>query len=286
MNRLEWNKRRRYSKSEVRTIQRVVGADPDGVWGPATVAAIVAFQQESGLVADGLVGPQTWEWVQTKADIVELPDRRTPSRLKWERVPADDWGNGYDRHTLREDVAERYMCVYREAHEAGAIITSSGSRRKLTARVGSNRSATSFHYVGRALDLFVYSGLVDPTVDPYVVTYGSDWRVWAAAENGKPRVLNAVVYRTPAERVTVCRCVIDLTDLFGRFGFRPIGPRRSFWKGGNNGGAEWWHFQDETGLVSGESTFGDELERLYSRKVLEDTAPWRHRRRVFGENWG
>jgi putative chitinase len=49
----------------VRTLQRAlrrVGHDPgaaDGVFGQGTAAAVTAFQRESGLATDGVVGPET-----------------------------------------------------------------------------------------------------------------------------------------------------------------------------------------------------------------------------------
>ncbi len=44
----------------VRLVQERVGASPDGVFGPATHAGVIAFQRREGLTVDGIVGPQTW----------------------------------------------------------------------------------------------------------------------------------------------------------------------------------------------------------------------------------
>jgi Putative peptidoglycan binding domain len=50
---------------DVRAVQRLLrrlGDDPgpiDGLYGPLTAAAVLRFQQENGLVVDGVVGPQT-----------------------------------------------------------------------------------------------------------------------------------------------------------------------------------------------------------------------------------
>ena len=50
----------------VRRLQRALrrtpdlGINVDGVFGPQLEAAVKSFQEGAGLVADGIVGPQTW----------------------------------------------------------------------------------------------------------------------------------------------------------------------------------------------------------------------------------
>ena len=45
----------------IRYLQYRVGADPDGIYGPKTEAAIKKFQQQNGLTADGIVGAMSWQ---------------------------------------------------------------------------------------------------------------------------------------------------------------------------------------------------------------------------------
>ena len=45
--------------SVVRDVQRVVGTSVDGIFGPATLAAVKDYQRSHGLVVDGVVGPRT-----------------------------------------------------------------------------------------------------------------------------------------------------------------------------------------------------------------------------------
>jgi hypothetical protein len=44
---------------EVRELQRALGIDADGIFGPASEAAVRQFQQENGLLVDGIAGRQT-----------------------------------------------------------------------------------------------------------------------------------------------------------------------------------------------------------------------------------
>ena len=63
---LTWPLEQQGSQGEdVKTVQYLVTAQGhptgvDGIFGPATKAAVEAFQSSRGLNADGIVGPQTW----------------------------------------------------------------------------------------------------------------------------------------------------------------------------------------------------------------------------------
>jgi hypothetical protein len=53
----------------VEALQRKLGIDPPGPFGPRTEAAVRAFQRDRGMVPDGIVGPNTWSALD------RLPDR-------------------------------------------------------------------------------------------------------------------------------------------------------------------------------------------------------------------
>lgn len=45
---------------EVKKLQKKLGLNPDGSFGPVTDAKVKDWQSKNGLVADGIVGPKTW----------------------------------------------------------------------------------------------------------------------------------------------------------------------------------------------------------------------------------
>jgi hypothetical protein len=150
----------------------------------------------------------------------------------------------------------------------------------------------SFHYSGLAFDLATPSGMMDPTVDPYIVTRDGDrWRVWARSDEGQEQRLDAVAWRNGATWTqTVSARVLDFTALARRHGFQRISPRSTFPR--NYLSAEWWHFQCEDLLVPWISQFGIELLSLqrYTQANLQAVPRiWNNRKRIFkrggGEGW-
>lgn len=285
---------------EVKSVQEVLArlrygpGAVDGVYGGKTEDAVIRFQEDHGLYADGIVGPTTWGVLQRALEIEDdeqvepLPeDPDGAGLMEWVRVPADAYRDGYDRFLLREDAAAAYLRVRSKVLEAGGVLTSSGGRRSLNASVGAARSATSFHYTGRALDLFVGSGMENRARDPFVVAADDDryWRVYARADGGDPMEVEAVTYGSRRRGRLVSGRFLDLTALFESEGFARIRARKSFFGGGTWLGAEWWHFQYQAGLEAGISTFGGELLKVYTEDELRMTPPWRYRNRVFGVNW-
>lgn len=44
----------------VKTVQRAIGVRADGIFGPDTERAVIRYQKQHKLMADGIVGPATW----------------------------------------------------------------------------------------------------------------------------------------------------------------------------------------------------------------------------------
>jgi hypothetical protein len=276
----------------------------DGIYGPKTESVVIDFQRSEGLLRDGIVGPTTMAaleaaWTQRQVELTSPGESAVdgmPDRFVFIRVEADKWNNeGYNRLSLRSDAAEAYNLVRKKVLAAGGLLTSSGGIRSLHATVNASRSVTSMHYLGRAFDLYLYSGMVNTEEDPYVLTREKErtYRIWARCRKKKGAKLpkqrtveNVMTYeKRLGEADPVTGHFLDLTALLVTHGFKPIRARTRFEEGASLMGAEWWHFQYEDGLLDKITTFGSELLKVYSKATLEGTPPWKQRDRVFGINW-
>ena len=280
----------------------------DGHYGGLTEAAVEKFQKSKKISVDGLCGPSTIAELnealqQAGAQLIKLPDvlhqelEEPDKLLGWVACPADKVPgySGYSRVTLRSDAADSYKALRDEVVSLGGVLTSAGGRRGLSSKAGPARSKKSMHYVGLALDLALPTGMQKPAKDPYLVEMEDDryWRIWCKTDNEDvPEVEIKAAYVTRAGGKSVLRfktikCrAFDLTALFKKHGWDRIRGRRSFYRGGAYGGAEWWHFQYEAALTPGKSKFGDELLKVYSLSQAKKFAYWNVSKNcVFGKNW-
>jgi putative chitinase len=61
------------NNENVKLLQSKLGVDPVGNFGPATEAAVKAFQTKNGLIADGIVGGGTWNKIMGLAITAPVP---------------------------------------------------------------------------------------------------------------------------------------------------------------------------------------------------------------------
>lgn len=265
-----------------------------------TEQAVIRFQEFAGIYADGCIGPITMAAIENayQHHVIELNSPGTAAAagnlLPFVRVDADDFPGGNHCLFLRADAAHAYTLLKTRVNALGGVMTSSAGRRCLQAHNAYNRSATSFHYLGRALDLFFWCALRNPDSDPYVIQLEDadkrKLRVWARGAVDKVAVVtldNILVSGDPlfTKKRTMTGPFFDLTAIMAEFDFFPIPYRRRFEKNGDALASEWWHFQFEKGLIPGASTFGGELLKVYPQDQLEGTPPWRYRDRVYKVNW-
>ncbi|RKN06516.1 M15 family metallopeptidase [Streptomyces radicis] len=124
----------------------------DGVYGPATAAAVTRFQQAYGLSADGIAGQQTF------GKIYDLQDNDcTPVHFTWGELNRcnSDWSGGQvSAAQARANALVNMWKLEALRHALGdrAIVTSSGFR-SVSCNNAAGGSPTSRHMYGDAIDL-------------------------------------------------------------------------------------------------------------------------------------
>lgn len=283
----------------------------DPVTAANLVERVMAFQERHGkLFVDGKLGPKTLWALQFP--LLKAANNGAGQLMELVTLRSDPAPAGYshlDPIVLREDASEAFGRIMAKVREKGGKIIAAGGLRRLDEPDGPNRSAASFHYPGLAVDLSPYAGARNPAKDPYVceLSDANRWTVWARAEGGEERELNAIactrsetapnggprprgIDYVTIERKKVTGKFVNLTGIALAEGYHAIGPRPSFANGPirNFMSSEWWHFQYEKPLVEGFSMFGIELARLkryHNTNSLTGSSPWNERNRIFGNNW-
>jgi hypothetical protein len=221
-------------------------------------------------------------------------------------VPADPFENkklklkGLKDFYIAAASEARVLDVFAAIRAKGGKVTSSGGQRDLNASVTKARGKTSLHYPAIALDLYMFSGMIDTERDQYIVTADPQpdgsiktWTVFCKTEDpsvpeitlqaqlmvniSRPPGVKAEDVRQPCRLLPpkeVTGRFFNLTELFLAGGFTRISAKSGFTddpKCRDYEAAEWWHFQDETDLVVGKTTLRQALSRVYTTKQIESS---------------
>jgi peptidoglycan hydrolase-like protein with peptidoglycan-binding domain len=102
----------------VRRLQEGLGLDADGVFGPATEAAVKKVQEENGLEVTGKAGPETLRFVAG----FEIPEEKVEASLVTESTPQVDETAVEQVRQAEEPPAKDESFLNVVAHSAAAAV--------------------------------------------------------------------------------------------------------------------------------------------------------------------
>lgn len=224
-----------------------------------------------------------------KPPIAATPDPKT-GLIPWVNIPTEA-NVGKKIVNLRTDAAEAYMKIYKEVKKLGGKMLVSGAGRSLERTAGVGASKSSLHYIGRAFDIAISTGLKNPESDPHIVTVDEKnrWVVWFRTKNKDiPEIeLDAIKWEAKptdkeknagtglSQKKKIKARVFNFTEIAEKHGFSRIRAWDRFYKiGGPYDESEWWHFQFLAGLRAGESIYGEEMLLVYPKEVAEKFIYW------------
>lgn len=288
----------------------------DGYYGEKTERVIFDFQKNLGLYSDGIIGPATMKALEDAymQRVLELDgagvDLMADTAYHFKRVDSDPYDHTPNHILLRFDLAEKLRSIKEELNTQGARLILNNGVRHLDTSMRTSHSITSLHYLGLAFDLFLYSGMINPEKDPYVVSYDEvaetfivfarcrdDWEISPKNHPSEkihlpPEIKINTVYTYNGlykKNKAVKGRFINLTHLLSKYNIKGISPRLGFINPQKTTpslmSSEWWHFQCTESLLPEYTTFGTELLKVYSLETLEKTKIWEERDRIYGINW-
>ncbi len=173
--------------------------------------------------------------------------------------------------------------AFKTISDACGRIPHDGSLRNLTAQVNEARSSTSFHYTGRAFDLATQEGMQSKDTYFYVTLDDTNsstnyYRLYCRTNKTGNYISNKTI--TPirfksgsgyVKKSSVTGNFLDVTKVFNDNGIYGITPRSCYKR--NSLCLEWWHFQDTSGLVKGQTTFRRALNQRFGNNYNYSNTP-------------
>jgi len=128
-----------YKSELVSFLQDILGLRQDGIFGPKTKSAVIAFQKRNGLKQDGIVGPMTWDALEANP-LEYYADTDTLTSASWIKQHPLPEGEYVETKTPK-----KWIFLHHTAGRHNPYKTINGWARDQRGRIGT-------HYVIGGLD--------------------------------------------------------------------------------------------------------------------------------------